>query len=148
MNMHDGRKFLPSGEAGWMDYWWLDDNTDGMIDYTELYWHQAANFDPYRVFDDAGNFIGDWNDAQGSFWGAYDYQNPSQITSPLLTLDESARSWRSREIGLSLEHELITDLKVGINLPKPFASLSMLIPRISASLLPSKEFLQYKLLHT
>lgn len=108
--------FRPLGTGGWMYFWWLDANKDGIADLTELFWHRAKTYEPYRVFDDAGNFIGDWSDAKNIMWGAFDPYNPTQTTSPTYTVDKKSGSSRSQEVILSLEREIVTDFGVSLNL--------------------------------
>jgi hypothetical protein len=99
-----------------MNFWWIDDNADSLIGFQELYWHTSSNFAAYRAFDDSGNFIGDWDDARGTFWGAYDPLNPTQLTDPTTTIaDDAKRGPRARELDFTVEHELMTDFMIGVN---------------------------------
>lgn len=102
--------FLPLGVGATLNFWWLDDAKDGLIDYRELYWHDPKTYAPSRVFDDAGGFIGDWNALKNIMWGSFDPFNPTQTSSPTTTIDDSVRCERVREAGLSLEHQFMTDL--------------------------------------
>lgn len=108
--------FRPLGYGGWADYWWMDNNGDGICDYTELYWHnKSAPFEPFRVFDDAGNFIGDWDKASGVMWGGFDPQNPKQTSDPSYTVGEDYGSERTQEILTTIEREIRPDLGVALN---------------------------------
>lgn len=112
-----GRQYLPAGAEASLNFWWLDDSGDGIIDYTELYWHDSTTFAPYRAYDDAGNFIGDWADAQDTFWEDYDPLNPTQLAWPTRVIpDEAQRSTTATEFSFSLQHELIVDLMVALDL--------------------------------
>jgi len=102
------------GTSGWMDFWWWD-NGDGMVDSSELFWHTIANKAPYRVFDDAGAFIGNYDDAAGTFWGGFDPQNPLNTTDPYTIKESDAGSSRTLEAMVTLERELIPDLSVQLN---------------------------------
>lgn len=102
----------PGGVSGWMDFWWWDNNGDSKIDYTELYWATIANYQLYRVFDDGGNFIGNWADAAGSYWGSYDYTNPTKTQKPYYTTRKDAQSSRTSELMITLQRELFTDFAI------------------------------------
>ena len=115
-NIFKASEFNPLGELARLDFFWLDDNKNKYIEHQELYWSNSKTSAPYRAFDDAGNFVGDWTDGQSIFWDAYDPLNPTKLTNPLKTISKDAIYGRSREISLSFEHELIRDLKVGVNL--------------------------------
>lgn len=114
MGIGEAGRYVPGGAGGWMDFWWID-NGDGMMDFTELYWDYLANYQPYRVFDNAGNFIGDWSDAADRFWGGYDYQNPTNLTDPYTLVDADAQGGRTTEVILSLEREIFPDFGVQVN---------------------------------
>jgi len=102
--------FLPLGTQASLDFWWLDDTADGIIDYRELYWHNSDTYAPYRAFDDGGGFVGDWNDMKNIMWGDFDPFNPIQTSTQTTVIDDSVRCERVRELGLSLEHEFFRDL--------------------------------------
>jgi len=104
--------FRALGTGGRMDFWWMDDNTDGITDVTELYWHDSVTFAPYPVFNSSGNFIGDYADAEGIMWSGYDFLNPTQTTRSEDYVDPDFNSSRIREFIMSLERELVTDLGV------------------------------------
>jgi hypothetical protein len=114
MRISEAQRYRAAGGSGWMNFWWQD-NGDGMVDFSELYWHTIANYAAYRVFDDAGNFLGDWNDASGTFWGGYDYQNPSKASLDFDdTVDPDVNGRKTTEVLLTLEHELLPDFGIGI----------------------------------
>jgi len=111
-----GSNYLPLGANAFFSSWWRDDNKDNKIDYTEFYWHNAKTFAPYRIYDDAGAFVGNWTDGQGTFWSGYDPLNPTQLKNPSVVIPESAqRSDTAMELSATLEHELIQDFMVGLN---------------------------------
>lgn len=114
MASYEGDTWKPGGVSGWMGFWWLDKG-DGIVDYKELYWNTAAGYTPYRVFNDAGQFIGDYADAAGRFWGDYDPQNPTQTAAPYTLVDKDAGSSRTSEVILSLEKEILPNFAVQIN---------------------------------
>jgi len=114
MGIGEANRWISGGGSGWIDFWWQD-NGDGMLDYTELYWHTIANYSPYRAFDDAGNFIGNWADAAGQFWGSYDYTNPQLAIDPYQSIDSDAQGMRTTEVMVSLERELLPDFAVQVN---------------------------------
>jgi len=115
MRTGDASYFQPLGTGGWMYYWWLDENEDSLTDFTELYWHDSTTYTPYRVFDDAGNFIGDWTDAKNIMWGSFDPENPTQTTDPSYTLDPSVSSSRTQEIMFTFEREITTDISASVS---------------------------------
>jgi len=104
--------FRALGTSGRMDFWWMDDNQDAITDVTELYWHNSETFAPYPVFDSNGNFIGDYEDAEGIMWGGYDFLNPTATTASEDYLDPNFNSERTTEFIMSVERELVTDLGV------------------------------------
>lgn len=112
----EAQYFEPLGGSAWMNFWWLDDNGNGLTDFTEIYWHNSSTYGLNRAFDDGGNFVGDYDDAKNIMWGGFDPSNPFQTSNPVYTLDESAGSTRTSEFVFTLEHELFPDFGVSINL--------------------------------
>lgn len=109
-------RLRPRGTGGTLNFWWVD-NGDMMVDYTELYWRWADGYAPYRVFDDAGNFIGDWDDARSiNEWSGYDYQNPGQYTESATTVDPNFNSPRTMELILTAERELMPDFGIALDI--------------------------------
>ncbi len=110
---------MPGGTSGWVDFWWHDDG-DGVVNYQELYWHwrkdPLKSYEPYRVFDNASNFVGDWTDAAGGFWGSYDPANPTALVDPYGSYDNTVNTSRTTEAMLTLEREIFTDFAVSLNL--------------------------------
>jgi len=102
--------FRPLGVEATLNFWWFDNDENGLIDYRELYWHDSENYAPYQVFDDVGGFIGDWDDMRNIMWGSFDPYNPTQTTFSTTVMDDSIRCERVREIGVALEHEFLPDL--------------------------------------
>lgn len=109
-----GGRWRPGGASGWMNTYWLDANRDGNANFTELWWYNTSNYAPYRIFDDAGNFTGDWSDAAGWFWGGYDYQNPASLTKPYQSTAKGSGSTRTNEIMMTLDRELFADFSVSL----------------------------------
>jgi len=114
MANYEAARWKLGGTSGWNYYWWRD-NGDGIVDFTELYWNTISNYALYRVFDDAGNFVGNYADAAGTFWGGYDPQNPLSTSEPYELVDKNAGSSRTYEAMLTLERELLPDFSVQIN---------------------------------
>lgn len=115
MGTGEASRWTPGGSSGWLQFWWMD-NGDAIVDYRELYWNQLSNYSPYRVFDDAGNFSGNWEDAADTFWGSYDYMNPGKLNLvPYGSIDSNAGSSRTTEFLFSLEREIFTDFALQIN---------------------------------
>jgi len=117
MGIGETSRYMPGGSSGWMDFWWMD-NGDGMVNFQELYWHYisaGATYTPYRVFDNSGNFIGNWNDAAGSFWGSFDPDNPTALSDPYTVIDKDAQCERTTEAMLTLEREILTDFQLALS---------------------------------
>jgi hypothetical protein len=114
MSQGEAIRLKPGGGSGYMNFWWRD-NGDAVLDFTELYWHTIKTYGLYRAFDDAGNFTGNLTDAAGTFWGGFDFQNPSKLIPPYQTVDSNAGSSRTLEAILTLERELLPDFAVSVN---------------------------------
>ena len=115
MSTGEAGYFRPLGTGGWVRYWWLDANKDKRFDYTELWWHNKSTLQPYRVFDNAGNFIGNYSVSSGVNWSGFDTVNPSQTTSPTYKVDNNANGTKTQEIIASLNREIMKDLGVALN---------------------------------
>ena len=109
-----GSRWARGGTGGWMNFWWLDGNKDGIRDITELYWHTSKTYSLYRAFDNAGNFIGDIKDAAGIMYGSYDPLNPQKTTDPYTLVDGKSGAPRTIELSLSLERQIFRDLALSI----------------------------------
>jgi hypothetical protein len=129
MGVGEAGYMMPGGTSGWADFWWHDTDGDDIVNYTELYWHYRnapLNFyEPYRIFDAAGNFIGDndvdgdgdnWSDAAGGFWGGYDPTDPTALSDPYSSRDNTVNTTRTTEIMLTVEREIFTDFAMTVNL--------------------------------
>lgn len=99
-------------------FYWLDDNKDGMTDFKELYWANKSSvkpaYAPFRVFDDAGGFIGDWT--RTTLWSGFDPANPTATTMPTTVNDKNA--WygsKTDEAILTLERQIANDFGVALN---------------------------------
>lgn len=109
-----GYRWRPGGTGGWMHFWSLDNNGNGVYDLNELYWHTTADYSLYRAFDDAGNFLGDLDDAAGVFYGSFDPNNPLQTTDPYRLIDEETTAPRTLAFGLTFEKEILRDFSVTV----------------------------------
>jgi hypothetical protein len=129
----------PQGSGGSANFWWNDVNLDEKAQLTELYWRYnvastvGTQYVPYNVFDSSGNLtaaataalvapnIYDSDVYKAGNLSGYDINNPlaldyvSGITDYFLNRSDQA-STRTREILLTLEHELMSDLSASINL--------------------------------
>jgi len=133
----------PVGTGGGIRYWWLDTNADKKIQLTELRWMYSTRnpvadpanpglpyrYVPYQVFNSDGSFTaaatamlaGGYNsDAYyaGQYYG-YDILNPNAAVDYTQQYDYFANrnaqsSSRTREILLTLEHELLPDFSVSL----------------------------------
>ncbi len=108
-------RWRPGGTGGWMNFWWLDGNSDGIYDVNELYWHRTSDYGLYRAFDDSGNFIGDLADAAGVLYGSYDPQNPQKTTDPYRLIDGATGAPRTIEVGFTYERELFRDFALTVS---------------------------------
>jgi len=114
-------EFAPGGTGGWMDYWWTDNfsayggNGDGIIDLDELYWTYPGNYTPSRVFNDAGNFIGDASAGDGWMYGGYDISNPQASSTPRYTYDDNYPSQKTTEFIVTLEKEIMADFGAALD---------------------------------
>jgi len=130
----------PQGSGGGTNYWWNDANADKKAQLTELCWGYklastiGTQYVPYAVFDGSGNLtaaataaLGDRPNSYDSdayksgAVSGYDINNPleldyvSGITDYFLNRSDQA-STRTREILLTVERELMSDLSASINL--------------------------------
>ncbi len=107
-------RWRPGGADGWFFTYWWDTNNDGKMNFTELYWTNVDTMAPYRIYDDAGNFTGNWNREAGWHWGGYDYQNPTKLTAPYQSTAKGSGSTRTSEVMLTLEREILADFSVSL----------------------------------
>ncbi len=118
MGVGDAWRWKPGGTEGWVDVHWWDLNGDSKVHFTELYWwtfRTAPLYNLYRIFNDAGTFVGNVADAAGQFWGGFEFTNPMNLISPYRLVDRNAGSPRTSEAILSLERELFTDAAVQVH---------------------------------
>ncbi|MFO7865278.1 MAG: carboxypeptidase regulatory-like domain-containing protein [Candidatus Aminicenantes bacterium] len=119
MGVSEAGYWMPGGASGGVNTYWWDHNNDGMIDINEVYWLYRRTpgkyYQPYRIFDDQGNFIGDVDDAAGIYWYGYDYYDPMKLEDPYTIFDNDLNQSRTSEIMLTLEREIIPDLAVQVN---------------------------------
>jgi hypothetical protein len=110
--------WTPIGLSANIYFYWWNDNGDGLVDYRELYWANrilTPRYAPYRVFDDAGNFIADWNNS--TLWSGFDPADPTKYDMPQYILDKDA--WygaKTQEAIFSLERQISRDFGAYINL--------------------------------
>ncbi len=115
MGSSEGSTWMVGGTGGYMNFWWLDGNKNGIVDLSELYWHMSKTYSLYRAFDDAGNLIGDLKDAAGIMYGSYDPLNPQKTTAPYTLVDKSVKAPRTLEFMLTFERELLMDFGVSVS---------------------------------
>ncbi len=107
--------FDPLGTTGYLDFWWLDGNGNGITELMELCWYDRNTYQPYNAFDSNGNFVGDYAAMQNLMWGGYDFENPEATTAPRTTVDPSAKSSRVSEAIAGIEREILLDFGIGLN---------------------------------
>jgi hypothetical protein len=134
----------PVGTGGGLRYWWNDTNADKKMQLTEMYWMYSTRnpvadpatpglpyrYVPYQVFNADGTLttqatamLAGGYDSDAYYAGQYysfDYYNasapPNYDTQYDYFVNRAAQSSaRTREILLSLEHELLPDFSVGLN---------------------------------
>ena len=115
MSSGDGSAWRKGGTGGWLNFWWLDQNSDGISDLPELFWNRSDTYALYRAFDDSGNLIGDLVDGAGIMYGAYNPLNPQATTNPYTLVDKNAGAPRTTEIQVMLERELFPDFAVTVS---------------------------------
>jgi len=130
----------PQGTGGGLRYWWRDANADTKMQLTEMYWMYSTRnpvadpanpglpyrYVPYNVFNADGTLTaaaasmlagGYSSDAYyaGQYY-SFDYYNPNNIVYGIQNdyfLNRSSQaSTRTREVMLTLERELSTDLSI------------------------------------
>lgn len=116
MGTGEASYYEPLGLGGWMNFYWMDQNANKIVDATELFWYTASSYAPNQVFDGSGNLIGDVSGAEGLMWGDYDITNPQSFSSPRYTIDSSVNSPRVQELLFSVEKELLPNLGVALDL--------------------------------
>jgi hypothetical protein len=94
-------------------FYWYDQNGNGTVSLNELYWSAYTSArTAYRVFDDAGNFVGNYAREQNLMWWGYDFENPSNLLDSRYQFDPDWNTDLTYEVLLSLERELMPDLSV------------------------------------
>jgi hypothetical protein len=107
--------WLRGGAGGGMNFYWNDANGDEQTQFSELYWadYTQTARPVFRVFDDSGNFIGDYDKAENLNWSGYDPNNPGQTTDPWYNVDPDWHGDKTYEVIASLEREVVPDFMVG-----------------------------------
>lgn len=98
---------VSNGSDASMGFYWLDADSSGTMQLSELYWltrRQSSNYSLYNIFDESGNFVGDTADAGGYYWNSG--------TTPIVL--SGTNSPHTDEIVLSVEQEVSSDLSLGM----------------------------------
>jgi hypothetical protein len=112
---------MPGGTGGYINFWWLDQDRNEEMEFTELYWRGVVTnpYQPYPVFDAAGNFLptaAQLADAYGVMWGGVaSWATRNDLTAPYDELDPSYGTTRTTEFMLTMEREIFTDFAVTVN---------------------------------
>jgi hypothetical protein len=120
----DDVRWSPGGVYPWMSFWWNDQvsgggNGDYVVQLNELYWAEYNSArTPYRVFDDAGNFI--VNDAQADreynlMWGGFDWDDPTSLERPYDYVDPNWKHGNDFDVLIAVEQEVVKDFGVAVN---------------------------------
>ena len=109
--------WMQGGDSGWLRFYWHDVNSNDAADLNELYWadYSTTARTAYRAFDDAGNFVGNWDREKNLMWGSYDYKDPGALTDPEYQVDPNWHGENTYEVIASVERELMTDVMVGVD---------------------------------
>ena len=107
--------YLPTGVGGYSNYWWQDNNKNGVADVNELFWRTSTSYALHRVFDDAGNFIGQAKAADGIMWGGYDINNPQKVGDRRYTVDPDISPRSTWEAIFTVERELSPNFGVAVD---------------------------------
>ena len=105
------------GSGGYFRSWWWDQNGNDVAELSELYWadYSTAARTAYRAFDDAGNFVGNWDREENLMWGGYDHLNPTKTSDPRYQVDPNWHGENTYEFIASIERELMTDFMIGVD---------------------------------
>ena len=105
------------GSGGYFRFYWHDANGNDAADLNELYWadYSTSARTAYRAFDDAGNFVGNWDREENLMWGGFDRFDPQATTDPYYVVDDDWHGENTWEIIASVERELMTDVMVGVD---------------------------------
>jgi len=110
--------WTPYGMYGWMDFWWVDGNKDNKASLNELYWANVGKTSrpAYRVFDDAGNFVGDYVREYNYYWGGWTWDNPTGLSKPTSYVDlDNWKTSQTHEVFVSLEREIMQNFGVSLS---------------------------------
>ena len=102
----------PGGMYPWLDFYGVDTDEDGLFGLNELYWTNAESTtgEIYRAFDDEGNFVGNVDREQNSWWGSQVEFGGQTTTDPTIFVDTA--TWKpslTHEINVSIDREIFKD---------------------------------------
>jgi hypothetical protein len=105
------------GLGGYMQFWWWDQNPDGIASKDELYWRDTSqdNLPIYHVYDEDGDFVGD--DAREYGWEWWGFNWGSTELSETTDLIDTT-TWKTNlthEVTLSVEKEFVRNLGASLN---------------------------------
>ncbi|MBS3819832.1 TonB-dependent receptor [bacterium] len=118
MGTGEASYFMKRGTGGWMDFWWQDQNDNGVVNATELYWRTAQDYSLTQVFDNEGNFIAEdiLPNAEGVMWGGYDFQNPQELSGSQYTMGPNVGSTNTWEAIFTVSQEVLPDFGVSADI--------------------------------
>jgi len=102
--------WTPYGMYGSMNFWWVDANKDNKASLNELYWgdYSKSSRPAYRVFDDAGNFVGNHVREYSLHWSGWNWDNPTGLSNPVYYIDlDKWKTSLTHEVFFSLEREIM-----------------------------------------
>ena len=114
---------MPFGIYGWLDFWGIDFNGDGKYALNELFWTDVTSVasTPYRVFDDAGNFIGNTARELNSYWGGTLTLGGQELSPSTTSVDTSTwKPTQTHEFNVSIDREIFKDFGVNANVTYKF----------------------------
>jgi len=94
-------------------FYWDDVDGSGTVALNELWWarYNSART-AYRAFNDAGVFVGDYEDAENLMWWGYNFANPDVYLDSRYTFDPNWNTDLTYEALFSLEREIMPDFSL------------------------------------
>jgi len=109
--------WTPYGMYGSMNFYWYDENDDVQVSLNELYWadYSTTARTAYRVFDDLGNFVGNYEREYSLHWSGFTWGSTA-LNPPTAYVDIDAWSpSRTHELTVSIEREIFRDFGASIS---------------------------------
>jgi hypothetical protein len=114
MGTGEGWKFIPQGYNGWMYFYWLDQNNNGIVDPNEVFGRDPYTKAPIPLIVNGAVNPTYINDTQFYQWGGFTAYSSANQPSPY-TVDKNATSSRTWELMATLDHEIMPDFSLGLS---------------------------------